>query len=141
LRDCLNTRGVWINTNHKYKALPLSLFETAQEEEQIEWTRDMIEALEIKHGAKIKSNSIPFLKAEGTLEERRARRGQIPPIAPKHTISSQQPIHPQQTTQSMYTVDPIYYPFPESPASRTTQPLAQPLVQPLNQHQAQVTQG
>jgi hypothetical protein len=37
LRNCLNTRGVWVNANHKRgKTLAQSLYDTAQEEDQTE---------------------------------------------------------------------------------------------------------
>jgi NAD-specific glutamate dehydrogenase len=70
MRDHLNLRGVWVNINHKHKALTQSLYETAQEEDQAEWTREMIDVVTDKYGATL-SNCIQSYNVRGTLEERR----------------------------------------------------------------------
>jgi hypothetical protein len=70
LRDCMNIREVWVNTNYKQdKSLPQSLYNTAQEEDQIEWTREKINALENKFSTGIKSRHIEYYNIEGTLKE------------------------------------------------------------------------
>ena len=79
LRDCLNSRGVWVNANHKRgKSLPQSLYDIAQEEDQTEWTREKITALENKFDTNIKSISIRHYKTHGTLEEQRAGHSSVP---------------------------------------------------------------
>ena len=91
LRDCLNIRGVWVNANYKQgKSLPQSLYDTAQEEDQTEWTSKEINALKKKFSTNIKSRSIEYYKIHGTLEEQQARRSSVPMLStiPQSIITS-----------------------------------------------------
>ena len=103
MRDHLNLRGVWVNINHKHKALTQSLYETAQEEDQAEWTREMIDVVTDKYGATL-SNCIQSYNVRGTLEERRQCSPQKLP-SPK---ASQTPQTPLTTTVQEPYVSPQY---------------------------------
>ena len=70
LYNCLNIRGVWVNTNYKQgKSLPQSLYNIVQKEDQTEWTNKEINILEKKFGTNIKLRSIKYYKIHGTLKK------------------------------------------------------------------------
>ena len=66
----MNIRGVQVNTNYKQgKSLPQSLYNTAQEEDQIEQIREEINTLKDKFSTSIKLKHIKYYKIYGNLKE------------------------------------------------------------------------
>jgi hypothetical protein len=110
LRTCLRVRGVFVPKNSKNKTIPQTLYNTAQEEEQHEWTEEDINEL---------LQDFDVTTVRSVRLTRRLQKVQIPGSA---STSRNTPLYTPQTQARAGSLPPLHTAPAQPPVDRTAQP-------------------